>query len=66
MDTLISSPSRRKEVEALAGDKPVAEFLFAPDKGSVNNIRISLFELKRKRKEQLGGEEEDVLEGVRA
>lgn len=48
-DALIVSPSRRREVEALAGDKPVAEFLFAPDKGSVNNIRIALFELKRKK-----------------
>ena len=58
VDALVVSPSRRKEVETLAGDKPVAEFLFVPDKGSVNNIRISLFELKRKRKEELGGDEE--------
>jgi len=52
VDALIVSPSRRKEVELLADGRPVTEFVFAPDKGSVNNIRISLFELKRQRKKE--------------
>jgi len=51
VDALIVSPSRRKEIEALADGRPVTEFLFAPDEGSTNNIRISLFELKQQRKE---------------
>ena len=61
VDALIVSPSRKKEVEALADGRPVTEFLFAPDEGSTNNIRISLFELKRKRREELGGEDEEGL-----
>ncbi len=52
VDVLIVSPSRRREVEMLAEGRPVTEFVFAPDKGSVNNIRISLFELKRQRKKE--------------
>ena len=36
-------------VAALAREKPVAEFPFALDKGSVDNIRIALFEMKRKK-----------------
>ncbi len=54
VDALIVSPSRRKEVAALANGRPVTEFQFAPDKGSINNIRIALFELKQKRKEAVG------------
>ena len=52
VDALVVSPSRRREVEMLADGRPVAEFVFAPDKGSVNNIRISLFELKQQRKRE--------------
>ena len=50
VDALIVSPSRRKEIEALAGRKPVVEFLFAPDEGSINSIRVALLELKQQRK----------------
>ena len=54
VDALIVSPSRRKEIEALAADRDVVEFLFAPDEASVNNIRVALVELKQRRK---GGKE---------
>lgn len=50
VDALIVSPSRRRAVEALAGGKPVVEFLFAPDDTSVNHIRIALVELKQRQK----------------
>lgn len=51
VDALIVSPSQRLEVEALAAGKQVVEFLFAPDDTAINNIRIALLELKRRRKE---------------
>ncbi len=60
VDALIVSPSRRKEVSALADGRPVTEFLFAPDEGSANNIRISLFDLKQQRKEELENVRTDI------
>ena len=48
VDALIASPSRRRAVEAVAGERPVVEFLFAPDETSVRHVRIALVELKRR------------------
>ena len=50
VDVIIVSPPRRQEVEAVAKGKEVIEFLFAPDKGSVNSLRVALLELKERRK----------------
>ena len=46
IDGLIVSPSRKDSVEAIAGGKPVVEFVFAPDKASINSIRVALLELR--------------------
>ncbi|MCK4997994.1 MAG: GntR family transcriptional regulator [Anaerohalosphaera sp.] len=46
IDEVIVSPSRKEEVGRMAGDKDVVEFLFAPDKASINSIRVALLELR--------------------
>lgn len=51
VEAVVVSPSRRVEAEALIGDRPLVEFLFAPDQGSINNLRVALLELRKKRKE---------------
>ncbi|MBN2584975.1 MAG: GntR family transcriptional regulator [Planctomycetes bacterium] len=52
VDAIIVSPSRRRSIETVAADKPLVEFLFAPDKGSVNNLRVALLELRKRRTEE--------------
>ncbi|WP_169853308.1 GntR family transcriptional regulator [Anaerohalosphaera lusitana] len=47
MDSLLVSPSRKDEVKKFSKDKPVVEFLFAPDKTSINSIRVALLELRQ-------------------
>jgi len=56
VDAIIVSPSRRRSVEAIVADKPLVEFLFAPDKGSVNNLRVALLELRKQRTEETSKE----------
>lgn len=46
VDELIVSPSRKEEVESVAEDKNIVEFIFAPDKASINSIRVALLELR--------------------
>jgi len=56
IDEFVVSPSRKEEVESVAGGKNIVEFIFAPDKASINSIRVALLELRehgnKKQKEQ--------------
>ncbi len=45
---VIVSPGRRDEVQEIAGDKPVIEFIYKPDAGSVNALQNRLLEKTRK------------------
>ncbi len=54
VDAIIVSPSRKAEVKASVEDQRVVEFLFAPDDASVNNIRVALLEVNRRRKGEVG------------
>ncbi|MCD6399508.1 hypothetical protein J7L85_01825, partial [candidate division WOR-3 bacterium] len=47
VDAVIVSPSRKEEVVSVAPDKKIVEFLFAPDKTSINTIHLALLELRR-------------------
>ncbi|MBN2212175.1 MAG: GntR family transcriptional regulator [Sedimentisphaerales bacterium] len=49
VDTLIVSPSRKKDIIVAEGRKDIIEFLFAPDKGSANIIRAALMDLRQQR-----------------
>ena len=59
VEVLVASPSRRREVEALAGDRPVVEFLFAPDDTSIRHIRVALVELRRRQEGSRGNARTD-------
>ena len=46
VDELIVSPSRKEDVESVAEGRNTVEFIFAPDKASINSIRVALLELR--------------------
>jgi len=58
-DALVVSPSRRREVEALADGRQVVEFLFSPDDTSVRHIRIALVELKQRKEDGIANAHAD-------
>lgn len=49
LDAVIVSPNRKSEIIAIAHEKlNVIEFRFVPDKGSINVLKTTLIELKKK------------------
>ncbi|MHC2994747.1 MAG: GntR family transcriptional regulator [Candidatus Atribacteria bacterium] len=48
LDIVITSPGRKKEVEKLISPKtPLIEFVYVPDKGSINMLKLAILDLKR-------------------
>jgi GntR family transcriptional regulator len=51
-DAVLVSPKRRQLVEQLAAPgREVIEFMFTPDRTSINNLKVALLELKNGRAE---------------
>ncbi len=49
-DILIVSPSRKKEVQKIIkSSTPLIEFMYIPDKGSIDTLRKTIFEIKKER-----------------
>jgi len=48
IDIAITSPGRKKEVEKLISNQiPLIEFIYIPDKGSLNMLKLAILDLKR-------------------
>jgi len=48
-DILIVSPGRRKEVqELISKSTPLIEFMYIPDKGSIENLKKTIFDIKKR------------------
>jgi GntR family transcriptional regulator len=48
-DILIVSPGRKKEIERLITKKiPLIEFIYVPDKGSIETLKKNIFDIKKK------------------
>jgi len=48
-DILIVSPGRKKEIqELISKNVPLIEFIYVPDKGSIETLRNNIFEIKKK------------------
>lgn len=48
LDVVITSPGRKKEVEKLISPQaPLIEFVYVPDKGSINMLKLAILDLKR-------------------
>ncbi len=48
-DAVLVSPRREKQVGGLAAGKAVIEFVFTPDRTSINNLKVALVELNKPR-----------------
>ena len=47
LDIIITSPGRKKEVEKLISPQtPLIEFIYVPDKGSINMLKLAILDLK--------------------
>jgi GntR family transcriptional regulator len=47
LDIIITSPGRKKEVEKLISlQTPLIEFIYVPDKGSINMLKLAILDLK--------------------
>jgi len=47
-DILITSPGRKKEMKKLISNQiPLIEFIYVPDKGSINILKLAILDLKR-------------------
>lgn len=47
LDMIITSPGRKKEVEKLISPQtPLIEFIYVPDKGSINMLKLAILDLK--------------------
>ncbi len=47
-DIVITSPGRKKEVEKLISPQiPLIEFVYVPDKGSMNMLKLAILDIKR-------------------
>lgn len=47
LDIIITSPGRKKEVEKLIFPQtPLIEFIYVPDKGSINMLKLAILDLK--------------------
>ncbi|HBY57342.1 MAG TPA: GntR family transcriptional regulator [Candidatus Atribacteria bacterium] len=47
LDIVITSPGRKKEVEKMISPKiPLIEFIYVPDKGSINMLKLAILDLK--------------------
>jgi len=47
LDMVITSPGRKKEVEKLISPQiPLIEFVYVPDKGSINMLKLAILDLK--------------------
>jgi GntR family transcriptional regulator len=49
-DILIVSPGRKKEVQKIINDSPapLIEFMYIPDKGSIDTLRKTIFDIKKR------------------
>ena len=48
LDIVITSPGRKKEIEKLIPPQiPLIEFIYIPDKGSINMLKLAILDLKR-------------------
>jgi len=48
IDILITSPGRKKEMKKLIPNQiPLIEFIYVPDKGSINILKLAILDLKR-------------------
>ena len=48
LDIVITSPGRKKEVEKIISPRiPLIEFVYVPDKGSINMLKLAILDLKR-------------------
>lgn len=48
LDIVITSPGRKKEVEKIISSQiPLTEFVYVPDKGSINMLKLAILDLKR-------------------
>ncbi len=48
LDMVITSPGRKKEVEKIISPQiPLIEFIYVPDKGSINMLKLAILDLKR-------------------
>ncbi|MDD5638099.1 MAG: GntR family transcriptional regulator, partial [Atribacterota bacterium] len=48
-DILIVSPGRKKEIQQLNAKKiSLIEFIYIPDKGSIDTLKKTIFDIKRK------------------
>ncbi len=48
VDIVITSPGRKKEVERFISSQiPLIEFVYVPDKGSINILKLAILDLKR-------------------
>ena len=49
-DILIVSPGRKKEVQKLINEStPLIEFMYIPDKGSIDTLKKTIFDIKKER-----------------
>lgn len=49
VDVLVASPGRKKEITELISKKiPLIEFIYLPDKGSIDTLKKTIFEIKKK------------------
>jgi len=49
-DILIVSPGRKNEVQKLiSGSTPLIEFMYIPDKGSIDTLKKTIFDIKKER-----------------
>jgi len=47
-DIIITSPGRKKEMESLISPQiPLIEFIYVPDKGSINILKLAILDLRR-------------------
>lgn len=46
-DYIIVSPGRKKEIEKLAPDREIIEFIYVPDAGSINLLKSTLLSIKK-------------------